>query len=442
MDIINMKKIIPIILLFLFVPIYALATTTNMSCYGDSIFYGSGDTNNGTKPCSLLMTDLGLSTYTNRAIAGTCLGDHDSWGNSALEQLSTFLSTDNPKEIYLNSGINDIGYCGTSLSAWLGYYATFLTAVTNAGSTLIPVQITPSSNTGPQNIKTRNAYLEDFAYTHTLKLGGVYQDMSDPTTDDIMNQSWCALTLCFHPNETGDIVYGYLISRASIPTQSRDWGHSGYPSITHDSFSWWAITGGSLVGGTADSVTGNIKGGALTLGSSDSAVSDVISILPNSNNISITVTGTGSPTIYYRTSTSNFTRTSGGSWTTYSTPFSLTAGTVAFVQIKLAGQSENTNVLLNWGIPTYTISGTVSGNLAGVTINLTGTSSASTTTASDGTYSFTGLSAGSYTITPSKTGYTFSPASLNPTVTSSNVTGQDFTASAVTNTISYFPCKK
>jgi hypothetical protein len=92
---------------------------------------------------------------------------------------------------------------------------------------------------------------------------------------------------------------------------------------------------------------------------------------------------------------------------------------------------------------TYTITGTVSGAVqSGVTITLTGTATASTTTAGDGTYSFSGLSAGSYTVTPSKTGYTFSPASLNPTVTSSNVTGQDFTASAVTNTISYFPCKK
>jgi hypothetical protein len=94
-------------------------------------------------------------------------------------------------------------------------------------------------------------------------------------------------------------------------------------------------------------------------------------------------------------------------------------------------------------MPTYSITGTVSGAVqSGVTITLTGTATASTTTAGDGTYSFSGLSAGSYTVTPSKTGYTFSPASLNPTVTSSNVTGQDFTASAVTNTISYFPCKK
>ena len=81
---------------------------------------------------------------------------------------------------------------------------------------------------------------------------------------------------------------------------------------------------------------------------------------------------------------------------------------------------------------TYTIAGTVSGAVqAGVTVNLTGESSASTTTASDGTYNFTGLSAGSYTITPGKTGYTFKPTSINPIITTANVTGENFNASAV-----------
>ena len=81
---------------------------------------------------------------------------------------------------------------------------------------------------------------------------------------------------------------------------------------------------------------------------------------------------------------------------------------------------------------TYTISGTISGAVqSGVTITLTGAASASTTTASDGTYNFTGLSAGSYTITPLMSGYTFSPAILNPTITTAKITGGNFTASAV-----------
>jgi hypothetical protein len=66
-------------------------------------------------------------------------------------------------------------------------------------------------------------------------------------------------------------------------------------------------------------------------------------------------------------------------------------------------------------------------------MTLTGTSSASTTTDSSGIYQFSNLAVGSYTITPSKAGYTFDPSSiLSISVTNANVTGQNFTATAVT----------
>ncbi|MCI4398646.1 MAG: metallophosphoesterase, partial [Acidobacteria bacterium] len=52
---------------------------------------------------------------------------------------------------------------------------------------------------------------------------------------------------------------------------------------------------------------------------------------------------------------------------------------------------------------TYSISGTVSGAAtSGVTMTLSGAASKTTTTASDGTYTFSGLANGSYTVTPSK----------------------------------------
>lgn len=79
---------------------------------------------------------------------------------------------------------------------------------------------------------------------------------------------------------------------------------------------------------------------------------------------------------------------------------------------------------------TYNISGTVtlSGTgLKGVTITLGGTSSGTATTDVGGNYTFTGLANGSYTITPSKSGYTFSPSSSSRTVNRANVTGANFT---------------
>lgn len=79
---------------------------------------------------------------------------------------------------------------------------------------------------------------------------------------------------------------------------------------------------------------------------------------------------------------------------------------------------------------TYSISGvvkTTSGTpIAGVTMNLSGGATGSTTTDSLGRYKFTGLSNGTYTITPSKAGYTFTPTNRNVTISSMNVTGQNF----------------
>lgn len=86
---------------------------------------------------------------------------------------------------------------------------------------------------------------------------------------------------------------------------------------------------------------------------------------------------------------------------------------------------------------TFSISGTVSGAIAaGVAIHLTGTATASTTTAAGGTYSFTGLSNGSYTVTPSLAGYTFNPISTIVTVSGANVSGKNFVATAAANTYS------
>jgi parallel beta-helix repeat protein len=82
---------------------------------------------------------------------------------------------------------------------------------------------------------------------------------------------------------------------------------------------------------------------------------------------------------------------------------------------------------------TYSISGTIStaANGSGATLTLSGAASATTTANSSGNYTFTGLANGSYTVSASKTGFTFSPSSLPVTVNGANVTGENFTASAV-----------
>ena len=79
----------------------------------------------------------------------------------------------------------------------------------------------------------------------------------------------------------------------------------------------------------------------------------------------------------------------------------------------------------------YSISGTLTSGgsaLSGVTVNLTGAATQSATTDGNGNYSFSGLLNGAYTITPSKTGYTFTPPSINVNVNGADVTGQNFAA--------------
>nr|WP_320132095.1 carboxypeptidase regulatory-like domain-containing protein [uncultured Holophaga sp.] len=98
-----------------------------------------------------------------------------------------------------------------------------------------------------------------------------------------------------------------------------------------------------------------------------------------------------------------------------------------------AGSSSSTSQTSTGGSTTYTISGTVSGDVAsGVTLSLSGADSASTTTGSTGTYTFSGLASGSYTLTPSLSGYTFSPSST-PVTLSTDTSGIDFTSTTTSS---------
>ena len=81
---------------------------------------------------------------------------------------------------------------------------------------------------------------------------------------------------------------------------------------------------------------------------------------------------------------------------------------------------------------TYGISGTISGAvLQGVTITLTG--GASTVTDASGSYSFSGLANGNYTITPSLPRYRFKPTSTAVSLSGANVRGTNFTATGQIN---------
>lgn len=74
----------------------------------------------------------------------------------------------------------------------------------------------------------------------------------------------------------------------------------------------------------------------------------------------------------------------------------------------------------------YSISGTISGG-GGATVTLNGLSTLTTTADSSGNYSFTGLTVGNYTVTPSiSPGVVFSPGSLAVVLNGSNAFGVNF----------------
>jgi hypothetical protein len=80
---------------------------------------------------------------------------------------------------------------------------------------------------------------------------------------------------------------------------------------------------------------------------------------------------------------------------------------------------------------TYSISGTITPASAGSasTLALSGTATGSTTANSSGNYSFTGLANGTYVVTPSANGYSFSPTVQTVTINGANATGINFSAS-------------
>ncbi|MGC8724918.1 MAG: carboxypeptidase regulatory-like domain-containing protein, partial [Acidobacteriota bacterium] len=164
-----------------------------------------------------------------------------------------------------------------------------------------------------------------------------------------------------------------------------------------------------------------------------------IAVPSGATNLSITLTGLSADLdLYVNNSTTHPTTSSyyGRSWNSGTTSESLsyTSPTVATWCIGVYGYAAGSGTVtatVTTGTATYSISGTVTlstgGGLSGVTVTA---GSASATTSSTGAYTISGLANGTYTVTPGKSGYTFSPASTSVTISGDNKTGIDFTGTA------------
>ena len=84
--------------------------------------------------------------------------------------------------------------------------------------------------------------------------------------------------------------------------------------------------------------------------------------------------------------------------------------------------------------PTYTIRGTISpaSAVAGTTLTLSGSATATAAADSAGRYVFTGVPDGNYSVTPARTGWAFAPIARAVTVSGADVVAVDFTATGPT----------
>jgi hypothetical protein len=84
---------------------------------------------------------------------------------------------------------------------------------------------------------------------------------------------------------------------------------------------------------------------------------------------------------------------------------------------------------------TYAINGTIlpSSGGSGSTLNLSGTAAGSTTADGSGNYSFTGLANGTYVVSPTHSGYTFTPSLQTVKINGANAPGVNFTAAQQTS---------
>jgi hypothetical protein len=210
----------------------------------------------------------------------------------------------------------------------------------------------------------------------------------------------------------------------------------------------WLAISGALV--CAIGCTGNVKPNSSTTvqtpgaptGQTTFAISGTVNPVPSATTtLSLSGTATASTTAS-SSGTYTFSGLSAGAYAV--TPSASGFGFNPTTQAATISTSDVTGVNFTSKAqtgPTFTLSGTISPASAGsgAAVVLNGPVGATATANSSGAYSFPGLSNGSYSVTPSKSGFTYSPTSQTATVSGANVTGVNFTgasASQLTHNVS------
>jgi lysophospholipase L1-like esterase len=351
-------------------------------------------------------------------------------------RIQALLTSKTPSKVYVHVGINDLTG-SISLSSYLSNLSAILTKVTNASAELILNQILPYPGSGgiyTENVKIWNAAVEKFGYDNNVKISPTYQEFSNLTTDDAINIDYNGGDNA-HPSIIGYARIATLMANAGVPTKKRVWGSTSYPGFSYESWKWFVFAGGG-------SVTGNSDTGSMNLPQNATASSNVLAIQSGSKPIAITATtSSGSVSISYRTSSTNFFRNNGAiSWTTYTGPFTLSSD--QFIQVRLTGTSASTatvdDLTMRWAPSTVTFTGPSSGSVNSASTNFTITpdnlyTGTVTITPSGGglstptvlvfsnsatpqTFTITPTDSGVITLTPSNSGSLSNPSVLTYTV--------------------------
>jgi hypothetical protein len=153
------------------------------------------------------------------------------------------------------------------------------------------------------------------------------------------------------------------------------------------------------------------------------------------NGATVKLTGTSTATTTASsTGAYSFTGVTNGSYVVTPTKSGFTY-TPATASLTISGANGTAN--FSSVVQTFTVSGTITGTGGnGATVKLTGSTTATVTANATGAYSFSGIPNGTYTITPTKTAFTFNPTSRSVTVNGTNVTVTSFTSTAQTFSIS------
>jgi uncharacterized protein (TIGR03437 family) len=397
------------------------------------------------------------------------VGTSGSGATIALTGTSTATTTANASGVYTFSGLANGSY--TITPSLTGYtFSPVSVAVTVSGANVTAASFTATAQTwtitggvGTAGSGATIALTGASTATTTANASGVY------TFSGLANGSYTITPslsgYAFSPVSVAVTVSGANVTAASFTATAQTWTITGGVG-TAGSGATIALTGTSTATTTANAsgsyTFSGLANGAYTVtpsksGYTFSPVSVAVTVSgANVTAASFTATaqtwtitggvgtsGSGATIALTGTATATTTANASGAYTfsglangSYTLTPSLTGFTFSPASLAVTVSGANvTAASFTATAQTWTITGGVGTSGSGATIALTGTSTATTTANASGSYTFSGLANGAYTVTPSKTGYTFSPASVAVTVSGANVTAASFTATPQTWTI-------